>query len=96
MLGGYKVGVHRSGNSWPIWLSIQPTYDLASKEAESIRTEANLPKKKSVTAVGALANYLKSGLGSPILSNSPSEIGIRGWIAIAAVTIIGLVAWLMK
>ncbi|MDO9298659.1 hypothetical protein [Bradyrhizobium sp.] len=96
ILGGYKVGVHRSGNSWPIWLSIQPTYDLASKKAESIRAEANLPKNKSVTAAGALANYLTSGLTSPILSNSSSDIGIRGWITAGALIVIGLVAWLMK
>jgi hypothetical protein len=24
MLGGYKIGVYRSGNNWPIWLSKQP------------------------------------------------------------------------
>ncbi|WP_445215878.1 hypothetical protein ACKWRH_26275 [Bradyrhizobium sp. Pa8] len=96
MSGGYKVGVHRSGNSWPAWLSIQPTYDLALKKAESIRAEADLPKNKSVTAAGALANYLKSGLGSPILSNSSSDIGIRGWITAGAMIVIGLVAWLMK
>src|SRR5947209_5140685 len=53
MLGGYKIGVYRSGNNWPIWIGIQPTYDLALKEAESIRVEAGLPKN-SVTAAGAL------------------------------------------
>ncbi|MGY8664144.1 hypothetical protein Q3C01_17500 [Bradyrhizobium sp. UFLA05-109] len=96
MSGGYKVGVHRSGNSWPIWLSIQPTYDLALKKAESIRAEANLPKNKPVTAAGALANYLKAGLGSPILSNSSSNTELQGWIAAGAMSVIGLVAWLMK
>jgi hypothetical protein len=96
MLGGYKIGVHRSGNNWPIWLSIQPTYDLALKEAESIRVEANLPKNKSVTAAGALANYLKWGVVSPIQSNSSSAINVRGWITIGAVIILGFVAWLMK
>ena len=24
-LGGYKIGVYRNGNNWPLWLSIQPT-----------------------------------------------------------------------
>jgi hypothetical protein len=96
MSGGYKVGVYRSGNDWPVWLSIQPTYDLALKEAESIRAEANLPKNKSVAAAGALANYLKTGLASPILSNSSSGIGSLGWITAGVMIVIGLVAWLMK
>jgi hypothetical protein len=97
MLGGYKVGVHRSGNNWPIWLSIQPTYDLALKEAESIRAEAGLPKNKSITATGALANFLKADMGLPsILSNSSTGTG-GWWFAVAAAIVaINLVAWLMK
>jgi hypothetical protein len=94
MSGGYKVGVYRSGNGWPIWLSIQPTYDLALKEAESIRASANLPKGKSVTAAGRLASFLKADMDLPILSNSSS--GIRGWIVAGVVAIIGLAAWLIK
>jgi hypothetical protein len=96
MLGGYKIGVYRSGNNWPIWLSIEPTYDLAQLKAESIRTEAGLPKDKSITATGALANYLKGGLGSPIISNASARMDIRGWMPIIAVSMIGLVAWLIK
>ncbi|HEV2594891.1 MAG TPA: hypothetical protein VGU01_06800 [Sphingomicrobium sp.] len=96
MSGGYKVGIYRSGNRWPLWLSIQPTYDLALKEAESIRAEANLPKGKSATAAGRLANFLKADVGPPILSNSSSGIGIRGWVIAGAVIVIGLIAWLMK
>lgn len=77
MLGGYKVGIYRSGNNWPIWLSIQPTYDLALAEAESIRAETGLPKS-SITAVGALANFLncKTNL-QPILSNAGSGFDLR-------------------
>jgi hypothetical protein len=88
--------VYRSGNNWPIWLSIQPTYDLAQKKAESIRAEAGLPKNKSITATGALANYLKGGLGSPIVSNATAGMDIRGWMVIIAVSMISLIAWLMK
>jgi hypothetical protein len=98
MLGGYKVGVYRSGNKWPVWLSIQPTYDLAHKEAERIRTEAGLPKNKSITAAGKLADYLnvKTPLGSPILSSSAVGSGIGGWIATGAIVVISLVAWVLK
>jgi hypothetical protein len=97
MLGGYKVGVYRSGNNWPVWLGIQPTYDLALKEAESIRAEAELPKNKSITATGALSSFLKAGMGLPILSNSSAGTGgRRWWIAVVAVVVISLIAWLMK
>jgi hypothetical protein len=96
MLGGYKVGVYRSGNNWPVWLGIQPTYDLALKEAESIRAEAELPKNKSITATGALSNFLKADMGLPILSNSSATGERRWWIAVAAVAVISLIAWLMK
>jgi hypothetical protein len=96
VLGGYKVGVYRSGNNWPIWLSIQPTYDLALKEAESIRAEAGLPKDKSITATGKLSSFLKANMGLPILSNSAGSGG-RWWIVVAAALVaINLVAWLMK
>jgi hypothetical protein len=96
MLGGYKVGVYRSGNNWPIWLSIQPTYDLAVKEAESIAAEAGLPKGKSVSAVGALSNFLKVDLGPPILSSSSVKTDIGGWIVAVVIAAIGLITWLMK
>jgi hypothetical protein len=96
MLGGYKVGVYRSGNNWPAWLSIQPTYDLALKEAESIRAEAGLPKNKSITATGKLSNFLKAGMGYPIQSESASSGGRWWWIVVAAIVVINLVAWLMK
>jgi hypothetical protein len=97
MLGGYKIGVYRSGNNWPVWLSIQPTYDLALKEAENIRAEAGLPKNKSITATGKLSNFLKADMGLPILSNaSAGTVGRRWWIAVAAVVVISLIAWLMK
>lgn len=97
MLGGYKVGVYRSGNNWPVWLSIQPTYDLALKEAESIRAEAELPKNKSITATGKLSDFLKADIGLPILSNSSAGTGGRGWwIAVGAVVVVSLIAWLMK
>jgi hypothetical protein len=96
-LGGYKIGVYRSGNNWPIWLGIQPTYDLALKEAESIRAEAELPKDKSIIATGALSNFLKAGIGLPILSNSSAGTGVRRWwIAVGAVVGIGFIAWLLK
>jgi hypothetical protein len=96
MLGGYKIGVYRSGNDWPVWLSIQPTYDLALKEAEKIRIEAGLPKGKSITAAGALSNFLKADIGLPLLSNSSAGMGVRGWIAAAAIAVVGIIAWLMK
>jgi hypothetical protein len=95
VLGGYKVGVYRSGNNWPIWLSIQPTYDLALKEAESIRADAGLPKNKSITATGTLANFLKADMGLPsILSNASAGTGGWWWIAMAPVVVIILIAWL--
>jgi hypothetical protein len=96
MLGGYKVGVYRSGNNWPMWLSIQPTYDLALKEAERIRTEAGLPKNKSISAAGALSNFLKADMGLPILSSASAGTGGRWLIAAASVVVMGLFAWLMK
>ncbi len=96
MLGGYKIGVHRSGNNWPVWLSIQPTYDLALKEAESIAAEAGLPKTKSITAAGKLSNFLKAGMGHPIQSESASSRGRWWWIVLAAMGVINLAAWLMK
>jgi hypothetical protein len=96
MLGGYKVGVYRSGNNWPIWLSIQPTYDLAVKEAESIAAEAGLPKGESISAAGALSRFLKTDLGPPLLINSSPRTDLGGWMAAAAIAAIGLVAWLMK
>jgi hypothetical protein len=97
VLGGYKVEVYRSGNNWPVWLGIQPTYDLALKEAESIRAEAELPKNKSITATGKLSSFLKADMGLPsILSNSSAGTGGRWWIAMAAVLVISLIGWLMK
>jgi len=98
VLGGYKVGVYRSGNNWPVWLGIQPTYDLALKEAERIRVEAGLPKNKSITAAGKLSSFLKADMGLPsILSNSSAGTGGRGWwIAVTAIVVISLIAWLMK
>jgi hypothetical protein len=96
MLGGYKVGVHRSGNNWPVWLSIQPTYDLALKEAERIRAEAGLPKNKSITAAGKLSDFLKADMGDPILSRSAGSGGRWLWIVVAAIVVINLVTWLMK
>jgi hypothetical protein len=95
MLGGYKVGVYRSGNSWPVWLSIQPTYDLALKEAERIRAEAGLPKNKSITAVGKLSISLKADMEPSILSNA-SASRRRWWIVVAVIVAINLAAWLMK
>ncbi len=86
VLGGYKVGVYRSGNNWPAWLSIQPTYDLALKEAESIRTEAGLPKK-SITTTGKLSNFLKADMGQLIQSASANSAG-RWWLAVAAVVVV--------
>jgi hypothetical protein len=60
MLGGYKVGVYRRGNSWPIWMSIQPTYDLALKEAEKLREQVGIPQSdKAIVAVEELANSVK-------------------------------------
>lgn len=94
-LGGYKVGVYRSGNNWPVWLSVQPTYDLALKEAERIRAEAGLPKNRSITATGMLAN-LKVDIRHPILSESAGWGGRWWWIMVAAIVVINLVAWLMK
>ncbi|MFG1289822.1 MULTISPECIES: hypothetical protein [Xanthobacter] len=90
MLGGYKVGIYRSGNNWPIWLSIQPTYDLALEEAESIRAEAGLPKS-SITAAGALSNFLncKTNL-QPILSNAGGGFDLR--IALGFGMALGFVA----
>ena len=96
MLGGYKVGVYRSGNNWPVWMSIQPTYDLALKEAEAIRVEVGLPKGKSITSAGALSNFLKADMGLPLLSNSTGGFDIRGWIAAAIFVVIGVAAWLLK
>jgi hypothetical protein len=96
MLGGYKIGVYRSGNDWPIWLSIQPTYDLAIKEAESIRVEAGLPKK-SVTAAGALSNFLNSKLKlQPILSNAGGSIDYRMVLGFIAAAAIALVFWYFR
>jgi hypothetical protein len=97
VLGGFKVGVYRSGNNWPFWLGIQPTYDRALKEAESIRAEAGLPKNKSITAAGKLSDFLKADMGLPILSNASAGTGGRSWwIAAAAVVVISFIAWLMK
>jgi hypothetical protein len=99
MLGGYKVGVYRSGNRWPVWLGIQPTYDLALKEAESIRAEAGLPKNKSITVAGKLSdylNYIKARRGYLILSSSAGSGGRWWWIMTAAIVVMYLVAWLMK
>jgi len=96
VLGGYKVGVYRSGNNWPVWLGIQPTYDLALKEAESIRAEAELPKNKSITATGKLSNVLKVDMAPHILSNSSGTGGRWWWIVATVVVVINLVAWLMK
>ena len=45
MWEGYKIGVYRSGQGWPIWMSIAPTYDLAIEEAKKLRDQAGLPKK---------------------------------------------------
>jgi hypothetical protein len=89
-------GVYRSGNNWPVWVSIQPTYDLALKEAEKIRIEAGLPKGKSITAAGALSNFLKADIGLPLLSNSSASMDIRGWIVAVVVAVVGVVTWLMK
>ena len=57
MLGGYKVGVYRNYHGWPIWMSIQPTYDLALKEATKLRAEAN--SDEAVVAAEALEASLK-------------------------------------
>jgi hypothetical protein len=46
-------------------LSIQPTYDLAVKEAETIAAEG-----KSISAAGALSNFLKADLGRPLLMSA--------------------------
>ena len=69
---------------------------IALKEAESIRAEAGLPKNKSITATGTLSNYLKADIGHPILSESAGSGGRWWWIAVAAIVVINLVAWLMK
>lgn len=82
MLGGYKVGIYRSGNYWPIWLSIQPTYDLAIREAESICEEARISKSDpSIIAVGKLADVVnpafvkRYGLGL-IQSSKVNEVSL--------------------
>jgi hypothetical protein len=79
-------------------LSIQPTYDLALKEAKSVQAEAGLPKNKSITATGKLSSFLKADMGLPsILSNSTAGTGGRWWWIVATVVVvINLAAWLMK
>lgn len=96
VLGGYKVGVYRSGHGWPIWLSIQPTYDLALKEAEKIRAEAGLPKK-DIEAVGALANFLNARTGlTPIMSSAAEGTSALMWLVIGAAIVAVAAMWLFK
>jgi len=79
-LGGYKVGIYRKNNSWPIWTTIQPTYELALEEATKLRDELKLPKS-SITAVGALQDVLKVNMGPLPIS---SKIEKRGILLLAA------------
>ena len=97
VLGGYKVGVYRSGNNWPIWLSIQPTYDLAVKEAEKIRDEAGLPKKAIVPA-GALADFLKVGMGIPPILSDQAKQGVSrtSWLVVIGAIILCAIFWFRR
>jgi hypothetical protein len=95
MLGGYKVGVYRSGHGWPIWLSIQPTYDLALKEAERIRNEINLPAN-SVVATGALSNFLSANIGPPLMSDSVGNIAWRDRVWLVLTIFVGVFAWFAR
>ena len=96
MLGGYKIGIYRSGNNWPLWIGIQPTYDLALKEAQRVCVEAGLPKK-SVTVAGALANFQSSSLDiQPILSNAPATINYRSILWVTLAILIALTGWFIR
>ena len=68
MWGGYKIGVYRSGQGWPIWMSIAPTYDLAIEEEKKLRDQAGLPKN-SIQATGALLYFLNAKIGPPLMSS---------------------------
>jgi hypothetical protein len=94
-LGGYKVGVYRSGQGWPFWLSIQPTYDLAVKEAERIRDEAGLPKK-SIVATGALLNALSVGYLPLIMSASTNRKSFLGWLLVLIAFILSGIVWFIR
>lgn len=92
MWGGYKIGVYRSGQGWPIWMSIAPTYDLAIDEAKKLSDEAGLPKK-AIQATGALLNSLKVKLGPPVMSSRPSDIRTMAKFWLASVVFVGVAAW---
>jgi len=97
VLGGYKVGVYRSGNNWPIWLSIQPTYDLALKEAEKIRAEAGLPRK-AIVSTGALQNFLGAKLGIPSILSDQTNRGANqtGWLVAGGALILWVIFWFVR
>jgi hypothetical protein len=97
VLGGYKIGVYRSGNNWPIWLSIQPTYDLALKEAEKIREEAGLPRK-AIVSTGALQNFLRAKLGIPSILSDQANPGANrtGWLVAVGALILWVISWFMR
>lgn len=103
MLGGYKVGVHRTGNNWPFWMSIQPTYDLALEKCEELRNEANIPKtKNAIIAVQALSNFLKvkSVRINPIQSDKWVGGALLWWTALGFIAGIlagiGIGRWLLQ
>jgi hypothetical protein len=97
MLGGYKVGVYRNGNNWPIWLSIQPTYDLALKEAEKIRDEAKLPQK-AIISTGALQGFFSAKLGLPHILSDQVNRGMSrtSWIVLLGAVVLCAVAWFIR
>ena len=90
MLGGYKIGVYRTGNQWPIWMSIQPTYDLALEEAAKLRDEAKIPSTgPAIVAVGRLARFFRVAIGDAIVSDRNLARLIRPmmglWLSVGAV-----------
>jgi len=103
MLGGYKVGVNRKGHDWPIWLSIQPTYDLAIDEGMKIRKEANISKPNdTLLAIGALTTHVDPSFvksyGLPILSSTTNDKLINRllWIALGSIFVGIMIGWWLK
>lgn len=86
--GGFKIGIYRKSNDWPVWLDVAPTFDLALQSANTIKQETGIT---NLVSAGKLTNILEfRGNNYSKFINSDSLIPIVALVSLVVGIIIGL------
>jgi hypothetical protein len=86
--GGFKIGIYRKSNDWPVWLDIAPTFDLALKSANTIKKETGITSVVSAGKLSSILEFRRNKYSEFI--NSDSLIPIVALVSLVVGIIIGL------